>query len=65
MVSSITEQEYLGLESLVELFSTHLPHRGGLSPIFPHKVPIVPLREIDTTIARLNGQAIDKRTLTS
>lgn len=63
MVTTITEQEHLGLETLVEEFSQHLPHRGGVSPIFAHQLPWVPVRERDQQRARMNGQAVNKRTL--
>ena len=39
IVTSLTEQEYLGLESLMKLFSDHLPHRGSVTPIFSHFLP--------------------------
>lgn len=49
-MSTINEQEYLGLESLIRMFSANLPSRGGVNPIITHKMPIVPINEIDSTI---------------
>eukprot|EP00347_Sterkiella_histriomuscorum_P002524 403367821 len=66
MVSTSSEQEHLGLESLMDMMSRTLPHRGGVAPIFAHKMPEVPLHYhqiIDPTIPRLNDMAIDKRSI--
>ena len=66
LVTTINEQEQLGLESLVTEFSTHLPHRGGVPPIFVHKLPqYIPAHEYNESVVRMNGSAIDKRTLKS
>ena len=65
IVAPISEQEHLGLESLLSQFSEHLPHRGGVSPIFAHKIPIVPVREFESMTPRMNNQAINKLTLKS
>jgi hypothetical protein len=51
---------------MIGLFSQLLPHKGGFSPLFSHRLPYVPALEIDSsnTIVRMNGRAaIDKRTL--
>lgn len=63
LVAPITEQEHLGLESLMTQLSEHLPHRGGLSPVFAHKAPIVPMRETEHLLPRMNSNAINKHTL--
>lgn len=44
IVSTITEQEHLALETLIQQFSEHLPHRGGVSPVFAHSMPWIPVR---------------------
>jgi hypothetical protein len=46
VVTTCSEQEYLGLESLVELMSRTLPHRGGIPPLLSHKLPVVPKNEV-------------------
>lgn len=64
MVTTISEQEHLALESLIQLFSELLPHKGGVSPAVSHQTPWVPVRERESR-ARFNGQGINKRTLVS
>ncbi len=60
LVSTLPEQEYLGLESLLEVISRMLPHRGGLTPMHYHKTPYIPKKEIDSLTQRMNENAIDK-----
>lgn len=49
IAAPMTEQEHLGLDSLINLFS-HLPHRGGITPVFSHSIPMTPVKEYDQTI---------------
>ncbi|CDW71891.1 UNKNOWN [Stylonychia lemnae] len=62
-VSSLSEQEHLGLESMMQMTSRTLPSRGSLPPIFSHIIPIVPYQEQDQIMKRLNQNSINKRAL--
>mmetsp|Transcript_22369 Transcript_22369/g.21549 ORF Transcript_22369/g.21549 Transcript_22369/m.21549 type:complete len:95 (-) Transcript_22369:23-307(-) len=63
MVSTISEQEFQALNSLLDLFSRKLPQKGGLTPLHYHINPKVPFGELNLSYQRSNRNAIDKRTL--
>jgi hypothetical protein len=63
IITTMTEQEYASQESMIEVFTRLLPHRGAMPPLVSHKAPAVPGKEKNTIIERMNRAAIDKRTL--
>ena len=50
LATTVPEQEYLGLESLMNLISRSLPMKGGIVPLLYHKIPYVPKKEVSSII---------------
>ena len=59
IVSSCAEVESRAQETLIELFSKLLPHRGCLTPLHGHITPITPFPEKCTVNERTNQNVTD------
>jgi len=59
IVSSCAEVESRAQETLIELFSKLLPHRGCLTPLHGHITPVTPFPEKCTINERTNQNVTD------